>query len=375
MRFYLALLLNAFLLGLPLFFLLCLVPILNDAHQHGVSARDITVYEHKDRARHSFEAYDEAIPIETQRGYLLTQLGGETKFGHSTWQSLLEWGREIHHADTGDESLDEDEAVKTALRRMKGDDATSVKAGVVYNRFDSEFPLPGEHISYPRAIMCVVHAFYPNDDIVYLAAGYDQAWRPEQDHGFWIFATMFFWSTTLGIVVQWGMRWVTISLLGRVLGLPSNPLFEHYQRSMFSVWRQLLVFAIVFPVAFWLATRYMEPFYVLYLQSEFVLFAAVLWNVIFGSALFEGLENVITLFIIKAGKNPYRILWDYALVILVWIPGMLYLQNRWFSILSALALGISLNLLHKVLSKAPQVEPEVDTGVIHSQALAPEPLD
>ncbi len=104
MRTGCAVVVYGFLLGIPICLLPYLVPTINEAHQRGFSAQDITLFELKDRARDSFQDYRPEAPLAEQRRYLLRRAvigrGRETKKkGRSPrWKSsfqLLRWGLKL----------------------------------------------------------------------------------------------------------------------------------------------------------------------------------------------------------------------------------------------------------------------------------------
>ena len=154
------------------------------------------------------------------------------------------------------------------------------------------------------------------------------------------------------LLLQRAARLLTIRVLGWLFGVRKLPIYRAYERDMFNPKRQLLACAIVFPLSCLLAAAFLEPFHVLSFQSNF-LYVAVVWNALIGGILVEGLENVISIVIIKASYDPNRIVWDNVLAILASTAVLLYFQNNWTSIASALTMGLFLNLFHKVYHSRP----------------------
>ncbi|OAI50767.1 hypothetical protein AYO44_17515 [Planctomycetaceae bacterium SCGC AG-212-F19] len=361
---FLAILLYGIVLALPFYFVWFLIPILNEARERNVSAQDITLYELQQQAKVRFADYSEQIAVENQKGYLIEQFGGETKFGRDVWQALIEWGREILEADGKGDNVSDEEAVRTAMKRILGTDEKVKQADMVFKHFQASFPLPGNKC-YSRSLMIVLHLLYPNDDIAYLAVGFQFAWEPRPNkEDLYVFWNIMFWAIALALIIQRGMRLLTIRCLARFLGLHENPLFKEYEQSMFKPKRRLIELALVIPISWWLATMFINPFYVLYCPSKYIIYAGVSWNVLIAGVLAESLENIITLSMIQAGYVPHQIIWDNVLVVAIVIPLLLYTQDSWFTILPGIVVGLVGNVVYKVQrqgkAKADEASAESD---------------
>lgn len=383
MKFWLALLIYGLLLAIPVCSLFLFVPIINKAHELNVSLQDITLHHLSKRTKEYFEDYRADIPAVAQKAYLLERFGGESRFGRDRWTALCEWGREIVRDQGGSLDCSETEAVNAAIARLRGTDQKAQSTDLLVNHFKGasisarfQYDMLAQSV-YARGVMWFLHIFYPNDDIGYLAFGWQDIWNidnrvargPDDEViGLFVFGGIIF---GFALLVQRGMRLLTIRVLGWCLRIQTEPTFRAYDREMFNLRRQLFGYAVVLPLSCALAIYALEPFYVLYFQSSDLLYAAVFWNALIGGILVESLENVVSLLVIRAGYDPHLIIWDNILVIGASIGLLLYFQNSWFSIASAVAIGLVGNLSHKISTWRRAVNrPVEDNG-----ESIPRPLD
>jgi hypothetical protein len=136
-------------------------------------------------------------------------------------------------------------------------------------------------------------------------------------------------------------------------------LFIAFERESFNPWYFLACFAVVGAVSLALAWTFMDPYYVLTYRSGTSFFLAVVWNVLIGSVLIESLGNISSVVLIRLGHDPTRMIVDNILIALASVGILWYFQNSWFSITTALALGVLQGLLRKAMTwrgRGPQVD-------------------
>lgn len=346
------------LLVLPGYLFFYFLPVLQAVQAAGVTAQDVTIYNQRSSAESTFRDYRLPPPGPERKAFLLAHLPGAKLAGQDAWEAFVAWGRSLPRdpAQPGDEKLtDEDRAVQAALDRLTGKDEFTKKVAALEatfpeERFTGDIVTPRMMFESYAFMAMFLHVFYPNDDIAYLTFG--RGWDTGKDGGLGTydprtFATLILWFAVMGLIVQRGVRLTTVSLSGRLLLLGKDREFRSYERGAFNSWRQLLGMALVFTATWWLAERYLEPFYVFYLGNERALLAGVVWNVLMGGVLVEGLEHLCAILFLRCGLNPHKMIWDNLLSGVVAVAVLLYFQNNWFSIAASLAMGLVLSGLEK----------------------------
>src|SRR6185437_12465382 len=203
--------------------------------------------------------------------------------------------------------------------------------------------------TYVRYAM-TLHVFYPNEDIAYLA--FADGFRRRPMHSNIMMAMVSLLMAALVIVlalfIQRGTRVLSVRLLGNLLGLERSTLFRQFEHEAFNPYRFLLGFAIIFPMTALFAWIAIEPYYVLAYRQPWSYFTAVAWNVLIGVVLVETLGNVLSVVLIRCGRDPLRMVLDNLIVAALSVPLLLYFQNSWYAIVAGIALGILQSIAEKI---------------------------
>jgi hypothetical protein len=287
---------------------------------------------------------------ERQTG-ILKDLGGETRFGRSLWAALLNYGEDVAQ-ERGWEGLlqvqpDRARAI-AAIDRLSGRDAFSDQVDH-FCRDTRPIQKPPKTLADVWSTLAMfASAYYPNDDVPYLALG--EGFKFAVDGKQMSLPGRI--ATVLGIVilallVQRGMRLVTIRLLGRIFRVRKHVAYQAYESHAFDPYWQLGTIVMVIIVSYPLSRLMQEPFYILFCRSEGTFLAATVWGVMMGSILVEAIESVITLWFIRNGKNPLEMVLDNMITAGLSMMILLFFQNSLKSVLIAISVGLASSIWHK----------------------------
>jgi hypothetical protein len=249
---------------------------------------------------------------------------GEQRLGSDTWRAVIAWGRELAWRADPLRSVNDTQAARLALARLRGTDDLPERAAPVLRGLGGN-----------RAIsrLFFFHAFYPNEEVALV-------WfttSPVYDRTAPLLAPLALLLAAL--LILRGFRTLTLSLLGFLLWLRRDPVFETLRTEAFSRWR-FLATTLLLTLLGWISSQQsVEPFYVLFATHPENLIGAILWNVLVGGMLVESLGNVLAVLLIRLGVNPLRIVWDNVLIVLLSVLILWFFQNGWLTILSAVAIG------------------------------------
>ena len=289
-------------------------------------------------------------PYQRRKEWITGLLGGERKFGRDSWDEFVAFGKEraeVYRKLNPAYPPDSERAsVVAAIDRLTGDDGAWVPV-VELDKFGRpEVPI-NEFTWWPMAM----HIFGANDDYPFVNFGEGWthqagAWGADEYDGYTGLGVGL-GIALLGFALQLTARLASVRGLGSALGLRNNPTFREYDRVVFDPWWQLSSTTILLGIA-WAVSRWtLEPFYVLYFQSELNLALAVVWTVLIAGAMVESVENVVTLITIKRGHDPQRTLWDNVAVVVIVVPIFMLLDVRPVGVVSAMAVGMATSFAYK----------------------------
>ena len=249
---------------------------------------------------------------------------GETRLRSDVWAAVIAWGRELHWRTDPLHGVSDAQAARLALARLRGTDGLRERAAPVLRGLGG-----------PRAIsrLFFFHAFYPNEEVALV-------WfttSPIYDRHTPLLAPLGLLLAAL--LILRGFRTLTLTVLGFLLWLRGNPVFETLRAEAFSRWRFLATTLLLTALGWLSLQQSVEPFYVLFATHPENLLGAILWNVLLGGMLVESLGNVLSVLLIRLGINPLLIVWDNVLIVLLSVALLWFFQNGWLTILSAIAIG------------------------------------
>jgi len=360
----------AALLGVPAYLLVRFAPVVWTANRQGLSPQEISFGGQLAEVRAMFGDLAARLPAleaarhdpgdprwpELQRD-LAARLGGGRRFGRDLGGAVIDWGRSLAAEQGAKPPVTVPDALLAAARRLSGGDDFPARM----DRFRGAVAAAGystaevnESVDGYTVQAMALNVFYPNDDIAYLALS--EGFRPpplgenrdDDQTALGLFAAALV--VVYALLVQRGMRLLTISLAGRLVGLRQVPLFRRFEREAFDPYRFLISAALVLTATAALAWVWIDPYYVLTYRHPGPYLATVLWNVLIGGVLVDGLNNLVSVGLIRRGVDPFRILLDNVAVAGVAVLILLYFQNSWFSIATSLAMGLAQSVVMKALA-------------------------
>jgi hypothetical protein len=338
-------------LVLPALLLIGFVPGIREARRQGLTPPDLAFAAEMPMAGERFRDFPEVLeklrgagddlsdPRWQEAGRSVVAHIGDDRFGRNVWEAVVEWGRDIAQRRSGG-NVSDASAARAALARLAGADDLAERAAPALRRMgDVNFTV----------LAMLLHVWYPNEDIAYLYFSEKMIHDATAD---WLlsYGTFLFGLLALALLIQRGMRLTSVTLFGRILGLRQNLLFQHYEEEAFSPWRFLVCSAVVLSISYVLAWHFIPSYCVVFRHTQTTYFAATLWNVLIGSVLVDSLGNLVALVLIRCGIDPARVLWDNVGVAVGSVALLRFFQNSWFTIGTALALGLLQSLLLKAFA-------------------------
>lgn len=279
---------------------------------------------------------------------------GATTFGRQTWPTLLEWGAKLANERRAEDPTypapSDRASFVAAVDRLTGQDPLMLRLVAAHEQHRNDVG-PGE--AHPMVILFAFHAFYAREDTAFLAFGDGWLDRSERtaDTKDTLLAICFM--LAFGLALQRAARLLSIRVLGRRLGVADDPRLRGYDRTVFHPGLNLLSLAVVLPVSWLLARATLDPQHALYVRSELGLVLAVAWTVLIGSVFVEAFQHVITVFWVACGGDPERTVIDNVLCVGLTVSYLRFHDNGWVSVAAAVALGLALNVMHKIVFRRP----------------------
>lgn len=298
------------------------------------------------------------------RDEIRDRLRPAVRFGRDAWATFVTWGASLSDAAP---PVTEERAIIAAVERLTGEDQLPVRIRQ-YGTDVEQFQLPDRtsiqlYVEGYIGQSLAMHLFYLNEDVALLYFGSSvggTGWnlfgaRKNQELSeieevcldvvriLLVIAVML----VLAFAIQRCFRWLTLSLIGRILWLGKDDHFLRFEREVYDPMRYLVTLTLFALIGLPLYLLTIEPYLILNHPTYWAFFLACLWKLLFAGILVEGIEHLVGTLFLRFGLDPMTTVWDNLVASLLAIALLLVFHNGWVAIFLALGIGMAQSLIAK----------------------------